>query len=174
MHTYVGRAAGWSKLFLPPFLSSVPHLNMQNPFMLGRSFVPPLIFFCASFPQQRSRSACVVSDYFFFSQMEFLLEMPSWNSVFQTSRFYESLCLLLPAVFQDTLKMRLFFFFFFSQEFYPAVNIYIDQVAVKTNNFLISNAPCRSQIISPVALSGTPCTWCRGQEKRFWKKRAQD
>lgn len=172
MHTYVGRAAGWSKLFLPPFLSSVPHLNVQNPFMLGRSFVPPLIFFCASFPQQRSKSAWGSRIIFFFpdgiSTGDAFLKQCFPNVTFLWIALF-----VAPRCLPGHSENETFFFFFF-QEFYPAVNIYIDQVAVKTNNFLISNAPCRSQIISPVALSGTPCTWCRGQEKRFWKKRAQD
>lgn len=38
------------------------------------------------------------------------------------------------------------------EELYPSVNIHIHQVAVKPNNFLVSNAVCRSLITSPVAV----------------------
>lgn len=88
-------------------------------------------------------------NFSFFEWME-------WNGckkIFsQCQIFNELICLLLPAVSQDNLKMRFF------QEFSPAVNIYIYPVAINPNNFLISNAVCKSQVISPVAVLGTLCT----------------
>lgn len=102
---------------------------------------------------------------FFFVTLELLLEMPSCKNVFQMSSFLWINLFVAPCCVPGHFENETFF-----QEFYPAVNIYIHQVTIKPNNFLISNPVCRSQIISPVAVSGTLCTWSRREEKKFPKR----
>lgn len=117
-----------------------------HPSVLGRSFAHACIFFCALTPSEEKWEClhglrfCFLK--FFFITLELLLEMPSCKNVFQMSSFlWINLC-VAPCCVPGHFKNETFF-----QEFYPAVNICIHQAVIKPNNFLISNAVCRSQFL---------------------------